>query len=69
MRPGGTDTLVFEINMGRSAESFFELISPHKRGAAIIGVLLENRLGNINPLMGGIELLIGALLAKNRIEV
>jgi hypothetical protein len=55
--------------MGRGAESFFELISPYKRGAAIIGVLLENRLRNIYPLMGGIELLIGALLAKDRIEV
>ena len=63
------DTLVLEIDVGGGAESLLKLISPHKRGAAIGGILLPDLLGDRNPHVGLVEFLVSALLAEDRVEV
>ena len=63
------DTLVLEIDVGRRAESRLELIGTHQRRAAVGRILLADRLRNGNPFVDGIELLLGTLLAEDRVEV
>lgn len=61
--------LVLEIDVGAGAESLFEGIGADERCGAIVSVLLLNLLGNIDPGMGLVELLLRAFEVEDVGEI
>ena len=66
---GGRNGLVLEIDVGRGAEGLLQFIGTHERGAAVGRVLLADGLRDGNPLVRLVELLAGALLHEDGIQV
>ena len=66
---GRRDTLILEIDVCRCAERGLKVISPYQRRASVAGVLFTDRFRDRNPLVCRVELLVGARLAEDRVEI
>ena len=69
VRADGTDALVLEIDVRRGAERLFQSVGPDQRRAAVVFVLLADFVGDIDPRVGLVHLLIGQRLGENGIEI
>ena len=69
VRPYRADTFVLKIDMRRSAQRLFQLVSPYQRRTTVVLVLLPDRLRNVDPRVGLVHLLIGQRFGEDRIEI
>ena len=69
MRPHRAYALVLKIDMCRRVKKFLQSACSHQRGRAPNLIHFAHLLRNFNPLVGGVEFLVGASLIEQRIEV
>ena len=69
VRPDRTHTLVFKIDVRRSAERLFEAVSAYQRRRTVILILFAYRLRDVDPCVCLVQLLIGQRLREDRIKV
>ncbi len=65
----GADAFVLEVDVGRRAERFFQIVGPHERRAAVVFVLFAHGFGNVDPCVGLVHFLIGQRAGEDRVEI
>ena len=69
MRTERIHALILEVDVSRSAESLFKGVGTHKRSGAIVAVLVEHLIRNVNPSVHGVKLLLRAFAAEDVCKV
>ncbi|OAV70489.1 hypothetical protein Barb7_03261 [Bacteroidales bacterium Barb7] len=69
VRADRTDAFILEIDMSGCIQRLFQPVSTHQRGGSPILVQFAHLVGDFNPAVGFIQLLLCELLGEQGIKV